>query len=136
MLWSSNDVTQQGSRPKTKLAIELGIDAHFSLLRWETNRVIGNGPNIPGKFRVSKDFRNSLREKSLSSGEKLESIASLYEPSHVGNLHRADYRATGCVGTSTLSHAIALRIQTRQSTLRPAELDIAWHCLTPTACSV
>ncbi|WP_237249774.1 dihydrofolate reductase, partial [Salmonella enterica] len=47
MLWSSNDVTQQGSRPKTKLAIT-GVELKISLISATSeNGVIGNGPDIP-----------------------------------------------------------------------------------------
>ena len=47
MLWSSNDVTQQGSRPKTKLAIK-GVKLKISLISAVSeNGVIGSGPDIP-----------------------------------------------------------------------------------------
>ena len=64
----------------------------------------------PGKFRVSRRFfADSLREKSLSWGERPLSLsASLYRTVTLVISRQANYRATGCVVVSTLSHAIAL----------------------------
>ncbi|WP_268621189.1 hypothetical protein, partial [Escherichia coli] len=47
MLWSSNDVTQQGSRPKTKLAIK-GVKLKMSLISAVSQKgVSGSGPDMP-----------------------------------------------------------------------------------------
>ena len=61
MLWSSNDVTQQGSRPKTKLAIK-GVKLKISLISAVSeNGVIGSGPDIPWSV---KGEQNALKELS------------------------------------------------------------------------
>lgn len=46
MLWSSNDVTQQGSRPKTKLTRNQNCESIINGCKSE-NGVIGCGPHIP-----------------------------------------------------------------------------------------
>ena len=99
--------TQQGSRPKTKL-IHMNSESVriYLVAAMGANRVIGNGPNIPGKFRVSRRFfADSLREKSLSWGERPLSLSARPLPNrHTLVISRqANYRATGCVVVSTLS---------------------------------
>ncbi|MEM7878391.1 trimethoprim-resistant dihydrofolate reductase DfrA, partial [Morganella morganii] len=51
MLWSSNDVTQQGSRPKTKLSPSGGCVKLSLIAAKSLNGVIGNGLCIPWKTK-------------------------------------------------------------------------------------
>lgn len=75
------------------------------------NRVIGNGPNIPWKIPgEQKIFRRLTEGKVVVMGRKtFESIGKPLPNRHTLVISRqANYRATGCVVVSTLSHAIAL----------------------------
>lgn len=69
MLWSSNDVTQQGSRPKTKLAIK-GVKLKISLISAVSeNGVIGSGPDIPWSV---KGEQYSLKRSHIINGSLSE----------------------------------------------------------------
>nr|QTX14153.1 Aminoglycoside 3''-nucleotidyltransferase [Klebsiella pneumoniae] len=73
MLWSSNDVTQQGSRPKNKVSHMNSESVRIYLVAaMGANRVIGNGPNIPWKIPGEQKifFADSLREKVVVMGRK------------------------------------------------------------------
>ncbi|HDG5210146.1 TPA: trimethoprim-resistant dihydrofolate reductase DfrA12 [Klebsiella pneumoniae] len=75
------------------------------------NRVIGNCPNIPWKIPCEqKIFRRLTEGKVVVMGRKtFESIGKPLPNRHTLVISRqANYRATGCVVVSTLSHAIAL----------------------------
>ena len=75
------------------------------------NRVIGNGPNIPWKIPgEQKIFRRLTEGKVVVMGRKtFESIGKPLPNRHTLVISRqTNYRATGCVVVSTLSHAIAL----------------------------
>ncbi len=47
MLWSNNDVTQQGSRPKNKVNHMNSESVRIYLVAAMGYRVVLNGPNIP-----------------------------------------------------------------------------------------
>ena len=70
MLWSSNDVTQQGSRPKTKLAIK-GVKLKISLISAVSeNGVIGSGPDIPWSVKGEQLLFKALTYNGISSSNE------------------------------------------------------------------
>ena len=77
MLWSSNDVTQQGSRPKTKLTRDENLESIIDGCESE-NGVIGCGPDIPVRERGAATFKALTYNQWLLVGRKtFESMGAL-----------------------------------------------------------
>ena len=77
MLWSSNDVTQQGSRPKTKLGISMSTLREFETLSIETGIAL---PNLlqnllaTQKTLYGSEWKSKWRERMLEGTAPLSTL--------------------------------------------------------------